>query len=135
LPGLPIGDLSSAVAAVRDLGKPNFRLLLDAMHVFRSGAQVDDIAALGTAMIGYAQICDVPRVSKSSSYADEARYERLPPGEGELPLREFICALPSDLIMGLEIPMLARAEQGIGPFERLADCVRRARDLLASSNT
>jgi sugar phosphate isomerase/epimerase len=133
LPGLPIGDLSSAVAAVRDLGKPNFRLLLDAMHVFRSGAQVADIEALDPAMIGYAQICDVPRVSKASSYADEARYDRLAPGEGELPLLEFIRALPSDLIMGLEIPMLARAEQGIGPFERLADCVKRTRDLLENS--
>jgi sugar phosphate isomerase/epimerase len=134
LPGLPIGELSSAVAVVRDLGKPNFRILLDAMHVFRSGAQVADIAALDPAMIGYAQLCDVPRVSQSANYADEARYERLPPGEGELPLREFIRALPRDVIVGLEIPMLARAEQGIGPFERLKGCVRRARDLLASSN-
>jgi sugar phosphate isomerase/epimerase len=131
LPGLPIGDLTSAAAAVREIGKPNFRLLLDAMHVFRSGAQAADIAALDPAMIGYAQLCDVPKVSKSASYADEARYERLPPGEGELPLREFIRALPPDIIVGLEIPMLARAEQGIGPFDRLIGCVRRARDLLA----
>jgi sugar phosphate isomerase/epimerase len=131
LPGLPIGDLSSAVAAVRDVGKPHFRLLLDAMHVFRSGAQAADIAALDRAMIGYAQLCDVPKVSKSASYADEARYERLAPGEGELPLGEFIRALPPDIIVGLEIPMLARAEQGIGPFDRLIGCVRRARDLLA----
>jgi sugar phosphate isomerase/epimerase len=134
LPGLSIDDLPSAVAAVQGLGKPNFRLLLDAMHVFRSGAQVADIAALDPAMIGYAQLCDVPRVSKSSSYADEARYERLPPGEGELPLREFVRALPPGLTVGLEIPMLARAKQGIGPFERLEGCVRRARDLMAGSN-
>jgi sugar phosphate isomerase/epimerase len=132
LPGLPVGDLSSAEAVVKGLGKPNFRLLLDAMHVFRSGAEVSDIAALDPAMIGYAQLCDVPRVSKAASYADEARHERLPPGEGELPLREFARALPRDLIVGLEIPMLGRAEQGIGPYERLADCVRRAGDLLAS---
>ena len=92
-----------------------------------------DVSIPSLAMIGYAQLCDVPRVSKSPNYADEARYERLPPGEGELPLREFVRVLPSDLIVGLEIPMLARAEQGIGPLERLADCVRRACDLRASS--
>jgi sugar phosphate isomerase/epimerase len=131
LPGLPIGDLSAALAALRDVGKPHFRLLLDAMHVFRSGAQLADIAALDPALIGYAQLCDVPKVSKSASYADEARYERLPPGEGELPLREFIRALPPDIIVGLEIPMLALAEQGVGPFDRLIGCVRRARDVLA----
>jgi sugar phosphate isomerase/epimerase len=130
LPGLPIGDLSSAVAAVSALGKPNLRLLLDAMHVFRSGAQVAMIAALDPALIGYAQLCDVPLNPKSSSYSDEARHERLPPGEGELPLLKFLSALPRDLIIGLEIPMLARAERGVGPYDRLAGCVRGARDLL-----
>jgi sugar phosphate isomerase/epimerase len=132
LPGLPIADLATAVAAVRCVARPNFQLLLDAMHVFRSGAQVSDIAALDPGLIGYAQLCDVPLESKSESYADEARYERLPPGEGELPLLDFICALPRDLTIGLEIPMLGRAERGVSTHDRLIDCVRSARDLLAA---
>jgi sugar phosphate isomerase/epimerase len=132
LPGLPIGDLAAAVAAVRAVGGPNFQLLLDAMHVFRSGAQPAQIAALDPALIGYAQLCDVPSVSKSASYADEARHERLPLGEGELPLFDLVSVLPHDLIVGLEIPMLGRAEQGIGPHERLIGCVRSARALLAA---
>jgi sugar phosphate isomerase/epimerase len=133
LPGLPIGDLATAVAAVRAVGRPNFQLLLDAMHVFRSGAQPAQIAGLDPALIGYAQLCDVPLVSRFSSYADEARYERLPPGEGELPLLDFVSVLPGDLVIGLEIPMLRQAEQGIGPHDRLVGCVKGARDLLAAS--
>ena len=132
LPGLPIGDLTTAVAAVRAVARPNFQLLLDAMHVFRSGANVTEIAALDPALIGYAQLCDVPRVSKAASYADEARHERLPPGEGELPLLDFVALLPPDIVIGLEIPMLRRAELGVSPHDRLAPCVRDARDLLAS---
>jgi sugar phosphate isomerase/epimerase len=131
LPGLPIGDLAAAVAAVRAVDRPNFQLLLDAMHVFRSGAQPAHIAALDPALIGYAQLCDVPLVSKFASYADEARHERLPPGEGGLPLLDFVSVLPRDLILGLEIPMLGRAEHGISPHDRLIGCVKGARDLLA----
>jgi sugar phosphate isomerase/epimerase len=134
LPGLPIGNLVTAAAAVRDLRKKNFRLLLDAMHVFRSGAQAAEIAALDAALIGYAQLCDVPAVSTFASYAEEARHERLPPGEGELPLQDFLAALPRDLIIGLEVPMLGRAQRGVSPYDRLVGCVRDARSLLASAD-
>jgi sugar phosphate isomerase/epimerase len=132
LPGLPIGDLATAVAAVRAVGRPNFQLLLDAMHVFRSGAQPAQIAALDPALIGYAQLCDVPLMSRAASYADEARHERLPPGEGELPLLDFVSVLPRDVIVGLEIPMLRQAERGVSPHDRLIGCVQGARDLLAA---
>jgi sugar phosphate isomerase/epimerase len=135
LPGLPIGDLATAVAAVRGVGRPNFQLLVDAMHVFRSGAQAADIAALDPALIGYAQLCDVPWVSNLASYADEARHERLPPGEGELPLLDFVSVLPRDVIVGIEIPMLGRAERGVGPHDRLSGCVTGARNLLARRST
>jgi sugar phosphate isomerase/epimerase len=134
LPGLPIGDLSAAVAAVRDVGKPNFRLLLDSMHVFRSGAQVADIAALDADLIGYVQLCDVPWVSTYASYPEEARHERLPPGEGELPLLDFLAVLPRDLIIGLEVPMLGRAQSGVSPEKRFAGCVEATRDLVAKLN-
>jgi sugar phosphate isomerase/epimerase len=133
LPGLPIGDLDAAVAAVHAVERPNFQLLLDAMHVFRSGAQVAQIAALDPALIGYVQLCDAPWISHSASYADEARYERLPPGEGELPLLDFVSVVPRDVIVGLEIPMLGRAERGMGPNVRLSGCVAAARNLLAAA--
>jgi sugar phosphate isomerase/epimerase len=103
--------------------------------VFRSGAQVADLAALDPALVGYAQLCDVPWVSKLASYADEARYERLPPGEGELPLLDFVSVLPRDVVVGLEIPMLGQAERGIAPHDRLSGCVSSARNLLARRRT
>jgi sugar phosphate isomerase/epimerase len=130
VPGLPIGTLSSALAAVHHVGQPHFRLLIDAMHVFRSGSKVADVAAIESNLIGYLQLCDVPRVSKYANYADEARYERLPPGEGELPLRELLSALPRDLIVGLEVPMLGQAKAGLSPYDRLSGCVAATRELL-----
>ncbi len=129
MPGMRIGDLATSAAAVTEVGNPNLRLLIDAMHLFRSGGGAADVAALAPEMIGYVQLCDVPVISKYESYADEARYYRLPPGEGELPLQELINALPRDLMLGLEVPMLGEAQAGIGPYERLSRCVQAARAL------
>jgi sugar phosphate isomerase/epimerase len=131
LPGLPIADLPSALAAIRRIGRPDFRLLIDMMHIFRSGGSVADLAALDPSQVGYIQICDVPLVQTEMSYADEARYERRPPGEGELPLLDALEALPRDLVIGLEVPMLSRAQAGLGPRERLSGPVQATRELLA----
>jgi len=130
LPGMAIGTLPMARQLVEQSGRANAGLLLDSMHLYRSGATADDAAALPKGMVKYAQLCDVPVVSKFAEYADEARFERLAPGDGELPLAEYVAALPADVIVGLEIPMRALAEQGVGPAERLAPAVAKSRALL-----
>jgi sugar phosphate isomerase/epimerase len=131
MPFMPLGSLAQAAAAINETGSKNLGLLLDSMHIFRSGATVADIAALDPATIFYAQLCDVPLVSKYASYGEEARDNRLPPGQGELPLREFIAALPPHLMLGQEIPMLDAAQSGLGPRERLAPAVQATRALAA----
>ncbi len=131
MPGLPLGTLASAAAAVAEVQNPSLGLLLDSMHVFRSGATIADIETLDPAAIFYAQLCDVPLVSKYSSYGEEARDNRLAPGDGELPLRDFIAALPPGLMLGLEVPMLAAAQSGADREQTLARCVAATRALQA----
>ena len=53
------------------------------------------------------------------------------PGHGELPLLDILRAVPRDCVVGLEIPMLAQAEAGIGPLDRLGPAVAATRELLA----
>jgi sugar phosphate isomerase/epimerase len=129
-PASPIADLPTAVAAVRHVRQPGFRLLIDMMHLVRSGAGAADLAALEADMIGYVQLCDVPLVSQHADYIREARYERLAPGAGELPLLDLLEALPPAVVIGLEVPQRSKAEAGTGPRERLAPCILAARDLL-----
>jgi len=131
LPGTPIDDLSSALAVVRDVHKSNFRLLVDTMRFFRSGFDLIQLSQLDPNLIGHVQLCDVPLQSKYASYADEARYNRLEPGKGELPLLDFLAALPGkDTIFGLEVPMLAQAEAGVTPHDRMSACIDSACALL-----
>jgi len=131
LPGLAIGNLAAAVAAVRHAGNANFRVLIDAMHFFRSGSKPAELAQLDPTLIGYVQLCDVPLVSKYDDYSYEARFDRRAPGKGELPLLDLLAMVPEDVIVGLETPMLREAEAGIVPKERLAGGIQATRDLLA----
>ena len=74
--------------------------------------------------------CDVPLVSRHTVYTDEACFDRLAPGEGELPLGDLIAALPRDIHLGLEVPMRAKAEAGIGPVGRLRPALEAMRMLV-----
>jgi sugar phosphate isomerase/epimerase len=130
-PRLGVGDLRTALAAVRHVGRPNFRLLIDAMHVVRSGSGAAELAALNPDVIGYVQLCDAPLISRFSQYADEAKYERMVPGTGELPLLDLLAVLPPHLTISIEVPQRSLAEAGVGPHERLGRCVEATRGLLA----
>jgi sugar phosphate isomerase/epimerase len=124
--------LGEAAAFLTDSGGANGKLLIDAMHVFRSGASATDLAAIDPALIAYIQLCDVPMPATNPNYGEEARDNRLPPGEGDLPLADFLAALPKDLVVGLELPMLTKAEPGVSTAERLAPAVATAKALLAA---
>lgn len=130
VPGSAAGNLAEALAIVRHVNRPDFRLLLDSMHVFRSGGTVEALQALDPVHIGYAQLCDVPMPASGQDYMREAMFGRLVPGKGDLPLAGFLAALPPDIPIGLEVPMLAQAEAGISPRERLQPAVDATRALL-----
>jgi len=130
-PGLTVADLQTALQAIRHVGRPDFRVLVDTMHLVRSGSGPADLAALDPKLIGYVQLCDAPLVSRFSTYMEEAMTERRVPGQGELPLLEILRAVPRDLVVSLEVPLLSQAKAGIGPLDRLRPAVAAARDLLA----
>ena len=126
----PVPNLRSGLAALRHVGSRNFRLLIDTMHFVRSGSGAGDIAALDPNLIGYVQLCDVPLVSRHSTYMEEALYERMVPGTGELPLLDILAALPPQLVLGIEVPQRSLVDAGMGPHERVARCVEATRNLL-----
>lgn len=131
VPGLTIGDLPTALVALDDVGRPDFRLLIDTMHLVRSGSSAADLSALDPQYIGYAQLNDTTLHPRIDNYMEEAMYERMVPGEGELPLRDILAALPPDIVIELEVPRRSLALAGVSPIDRLRPCVDAARRLLA----
>lgn len=134
-PGLTVAGLPTALAAARHVRRPDFRLLIDTMHLVRSGSGAADIAALDPNLVGYVQICDAPLKARFETYFEEAMYERMAPGTGELGLLEIVAALPRDRVFALETPLRGEAEAGVGPYERLGKCVEATRRLFAQLDT
>lgn len=120
--------------AVSHVARPNFKLLFDTMHFFRLGWKLEQFAQVDPAVVGYIQLCDAPWQGRFETYREEALFERLAPGAGELPLAQFVELLRPDVIVSLEIPQRSLAEAGLSPMERVRPCVDAARSLLARAS-
>jgi sugar phosphate isomerase/epimerase len=127
--GLPVGTLADGIEAIRHVGRPDMKLVVDMMHLGRSGGTVADVMNADPSLFGYIQVCDC--MNEGGDRVWEQTFERMRPGDGELPLAGFLAALPRDLPVGMEIPQRSLAEMGLGPKERLAPCVAATRSLLA----
>ncbi|AFC44024.1 sugar phosphate isomerase/epimerase family protein [Mycobacterium intracellulare] len=135
VPGLTIGDLPAGLAAAEYVGRSEFGLLVDTMHLMRSGSGASELAAVDPGRIGYAQLNDTTLRPRMDNYLEEAMFERLVPGEGDLPLRDILAALPADIVIEIEVPQRSLALAGVSPIERLRPCVEAARRLLAGVQT
>ena len=124
-------DIPGTLALLRHVNRPSFRMLVDTLHVARSGGTAKDVAALDPKVIGYVQLCDAPAAFTMEQYGNEASFQRMPPGSGELPLFDILKVLPKDVPIGLEIPMLKEAQAGKSLRECLGSCVEGAKKLLA----
>jgi sugar phosphate isomerase/epimerase len=101
-----ISSLGAAASLLTESGAPNGRIVLDALHFQRTGATVEEVAALPPGLVSHLQICDAPAVAPfPEALAEEARGARLLPGDGVIPLRALIDALPEGTPMSLEIPV------------------------------
>lgn len=111
--------LDGALAILEAADRPNARLLVDAIHLSRSGGHPRDLAKVDPGLFAFAHFCDAPLDQpKAEDLPVETRQQRLLPGEGELWLAEFVAALPADLTISLEAPSLATA--GLPVAEKIA---------------
>jgi sugar phosphate isomerase/epimerase len=102
-----IGSLPQAEAIVRAADKPNGAILVDALHLGRSGGTPGDLISIPARYLRAAQICDAAAEVPATEAAviAEAREGRLPPGEGALPLGALLQSLPADARLSVEMPM------------------------------
>ena len=104
-------------------GHPAGAILVDALHLQRSGGTPADVSALAPERLPYAQLCDdpfQPILPDSAVALTEARTGRLFPGDGELPLSELLGALPAWTSLAVESPVADLAGRTIGERTRLA---------------
>ena len=100
--------LEAAITLMDMVNEPNFGLLLDPLHIARGGSAFSKIAQIDPKKIFFAQLCDASAAKPDGvDLATEAKSMRLYPGEGALPLREFLSLLPAGLEIEAELPVWA----------------------------
>jgi sugar phosphate isomerase/epimerase len=104
LPIFPLNTLSMAAEIVADSRATNGGVLIDNLHLSRSGSSVEDVQAMPIELFPYLQICDAPaeRPTDFGGLLDEALNGRLCPGEGSLPIVELLQAVP-DVPLSFEV--------------------------------
>jgi sugar phosphate isomerase/epimerase len=123
MPYIPLDNIHNATRLLRESDQPNAGLVIDALHLMRSGGTPADVAAIPREHIAYLQLCDGTRAQPVElALREESLRHRLFPGDGEFPLYELMDALPPDVPIDLEAPCAADAHL---PFDERA---RRAGD-------
>lgn len=125
-----LSTLEDCAAFVASSGKANASVLVDALHLRRTGGSPEAIARLRNGIVGAAQVCDAPLEPGGDAFA-EAVENRMVPGEGELPLAAFLAALPASVPIDMEVPLDRLRESGIDAAERARLIVTATRRLLA----
>jgi sugar phosphate isomerase/epimerase len=109
-----VRTLAHAADVVAKSRQPNAGVLIDALHFSRSGGLPAHVASVDPSLLRYVQICDagpdMPSATDTPALIREARTGRLLPGEGVLPLKELVAALPAGLPLAIEAPCRATAE-------------------------
>ncbi|MFD7011622.1 sugar phosphate isomerase/epimerase family protein [Rhodococcus jostii] len=104
-----IRTIGDAAAVLRHATSPVAVLVVDALHLARTGSSAEEVRALPDHWLSYVQLCDAPKKAPPdhAGLITEARTDRLLPGAGELPLHELIDAFPAGAVYSVEAPVLA----------------------------
>lgn len=123
LPIFPLSTLSMAAEIVENSRATNGGVLIDNLHLSRSGSSVEEVLVMPTELFPYLQICDAPveRPGDFGGLLDEALNGRLCPGEGSLPIAELLKAVPN-------VPLSFEVRSKF--LRDIADPVERAKYLL-----
>jgi sugar phosphate isomerase/epimerase len=132
MPWTDARDLTQALRIVKQAGRSNGCVLVDAFHFNRSGSSLDELAAVDPARMRYAQLCDVagPRPNDMDEILRQARNERRFPGDGDCDLIGLLRALPANIPLSLEIPTRQLMEQGVSALERAQWALDKTRQVL-----
>lgn len=128
LPIFPLSSIAIADQVVSGVRSKNTGILVDNLHLSRSGGSVDDVRRLGPERFPYLQIADAPneRPADMGALFDEALNGRLLPGDGDLPIADLLDAVP-DVALSFEVRSRFLRETYTDPVERATVLLEAAR--------
>lgn len=103
----PLATLPQTVRLITEAQREAV-ICIDPLHLARSGGSPADVKALDPKLFPYAQISDGllgPGEPNPAMFGKLELGTRAMPGEGKLPLRELLAALPAGIPLSVELPI------------------------------
>lgn len=130
MPMSEVKTIAQALSAIEETGADNLGLLVDTLHLARSGGTSADVAALDPSRIYLTQLCDAPaQLPAGTTIFDEAMAGRMYLGTGGLDLASVVRALPPGAEIELETPVVADA--ALPPAQRARRAAEAAQRFFA----
>jgi sugar phosphate isomerase/epimerase len=106
-----VTDLNDAAQVLRQAGRSNAAILVDALHFDSAGSTLEQLGALPVAWLRCLQVCDAPggRPLDRDALIRTARTDRLMPGEGDIDLAGLLRTMPGGIPISIEVPQVERA--------------------------
>ena len=121
MPMSELKTLAQTVELIAASGAGNVGILVDALHLARSGATARDVAALDPSIVYLTQLCDAPaQLAEGDTLFNEAMAGRRLLGDGGLDLAGLVNALPPGVELELETPAAQHADLAPTPRARHA---------------
>ncbi len=114
---MSVSSLGQTLGVLDLVERPNAGVLVDALHLARTGGTPADVATVAPERLSYAQLCDGPAEAPDDLYAD-ALDGRTTLGDGALPIGELVDALPDRTALSMEIRSARLRADHPDPTER-----------------
>jgi sugar phosphate isomerase/epimerase len=128
--------IGNACELLEEVDGPAAGLLIDSLHWQRSGGTLEEVAAVPQKWLSYVQLCDAPASGPQPPDPKvllmEATDDRVPMGQGGLPLRPLIELLPDGLPFAIEERSKALRDAYPDINERARALARTSRAFFAS---
>lgn len=133
-PTTQLRSLEDATNLLVRVGETNLSVVVDALHLTRSGGGANDVAAAHRAPLRLLQLCDAPLATPIDPVERlrEARERRLAPGEGQIDLVSLVRAMPEDCAFSVEVPDPERVAR-LGPLGHARGLREAAERVLAEA--
>lgn len=119
LPIFPLNTLATALSIVGPHSPDVAGVLVDNLHLARSGGRPAEVSGIDRRRLPYLQIADAPfePPTDATSLLDEALNGRSIPGDGGLPIDELLSVVP-DVPLSFEVRSRALRDGFSDPVER-----------------
>jgi sugar phosphate isomerase/epimerase len=108
-------------------GKTNAGILVDSLHLFRTGGSVAQLAATKPELIANCQICD-GLMSLGATWQPDMPKNRMHLGDGDFPLRQLVAALSPDVPVAIETPSESFLNSPLSAGDKARFLMQRARE-------